>query len=215
MKTLASSSSTQAYTATQAKPAHQYIFKRVGIAIALATLPLSTLVAPGSAVITAYLRLGSSGSQVFELQERLNRLGYRVRVDGRFDNNTREAVQAYQRACGLAVDGIVGSDTRTRLNNGDRCGGRYRPDDDFDDDFGDDDFGRGDRRWVVLVPTDDPDTLRQIQRYNGDAFINYSDRFGPYIQVGAFDDKYRAERLYRRLQKNYGIRDAHMRYQPI
>lgn len=212
MKILASLPIAQAHTA---RPCKQQQFGRIGIAIAAATLPLIGLATPSFAVLTEYLRLGTSGSQVFELQERLNRLGYRVRIDGSFGSDTRDAVFAYQRACGLSVDGIVGSDTRAKLNRGDRCGGGG----DFNPDPGNgdsgNDYSEGDRRWVVLVPTDDPETLTKVRRYNRRAFVNYSGRFGPYIQVGVYDDKYRAESVYRRLQKSYGVRDAHMRYQPI
>ena len=65
----------------------------------------------------AVLREGSQGPDVALLQEWLNgaearypELG-RVRVDGRFGNDTTAAVKAYQKLMGLTADGQVGADT--------------------------------------------------------------------------------------------------------
>ena len=69
-----------------------------------------------SAPITTTLRLGSRGSQVVTLQRRLNELGYNCGVaDGIFGSRTRQAVMAFQRDNGLAVDGIVGPKTIAKL----------------------------------------------------------------------------------------------------
>lgn len=63
------------------------------------------------------LREGAHGSNVKELQERLNALGvtdargHRLEPDSRFGQHTREAVEAYQRAHGLEPDGEVGPKT--------------------------------------------------------------------------------------------------------
>ena len=70
-----------------------------------------------AAQITATLRRGSKGSQVKALQQLLNSLGYNCgKVDGIFGANTEKAVRAFQKAKGLAVDGIVGPKTRAALN---------------------------------------------------------------------------------------------------
>lgn len=62
------------------------------------------------------LRLGSRGSDVRTLQQRLNSLGYNCgNVDGIFGNRTLNAVKNFQRKNGLAVDGIVGPATRGKL----------------------------------------------------------------------------------------------------
>ena len=79
--------------------------------------------APGSArhadaacTIASNLGLGSSGSQVSCLQSTLNGLGYNSGpVDGSFGGMTFRAVLAFQRAKGLAVDGLVGHQTATAL----------------------------------------------------------------------------------------------------
>lgn len=65
------------------------------------------------------LRKGSSGEDVRRLQERLNELGYDCgAVDGKFGDNTRRAVIAFQGAHGLKADGIVGSQTWAALDAG-------------------------------------------------------------------------------------------------
>ena len=55
---------------------------------------------------------GSSDKKtVTELQKLLNQNGYSLAEDGVFGNQTKKAVQEYQQKNGLAVDGIVGSQT--------------------------------------------------------------------------------------------------------
>ena len=59
---------------------------------------------------------GSRGESVKTLQEKLNAKGYNAgSVDGIFGKNTREAVMAFQKANGLAADGIVGKLTWAKL----------------------------------------------------------------------------------------------------
>ena len=59
---------------------------------------------------------GSRGESVKTLQERLNAKGYNAgSVDGIFGKNTRAAVMAFQKANGLAADGIVGKLTWAKL----------------------------------------------------------------------------------------------------
>ena len=62
------------------------------------------------------LKFGSTGSAVIKLQQRLRDLGFNPgAVDGVFGENTKAAVKAFQRSVGLQDDGIVGSNTRTKL----------------------------------------------------------------------------------------------------
>jgi peptidoglycan hydrolase-like protein with peptidoglycan-binding domain len=62
------------------------------------------------------LRFGDGGAVVSELQGMLSLLGYYPNpVDGRFDENTEAAVQAFQTDVGLIADGIVGPVTWQRL----------------------------------------------------------------------------------------------------
>lgn len=63
------------------------------------------------------LKYGSSGDEVRKLQETLNATGkYNLATDGKFGPKTQEAVKAYQKANGLSVDGIVGTNTWGALN---------------------------------------------------------------------------------------------------
>ena len=64
----------------------------------------------------AILKQGSTGEEVREIQERLQIEGfYTGPIDGDFGPGTDEAVKAFQRAAGLAVDGQVGDNTWARL----------------------------------------------------------------------------------------------------
>lgn len=57
------------------------------------------------------------GNDVKWLQWELNQKGYNLEVDGKFGNDTKNAVRAYQKDHGLKVDGIVGSATRYSMQN--------------------------------------------------------------------------------------------------
>lgn len=65
---------------------------------------------------TVTLREGDEGENVYILQAYLFELGYYAgRIDGRFSEETTEAVKAFQRANGLAADGIAGKGTQGKL----------------------------------------------------------------------------------------------------
>lgn len=60
---------------------------------------------------TGALKVGSTGSEVEKLQQRLKDLGYyNGEVDGTFGVNTEAAFKLFQETAGLYVDGIAGSD---------------------------------------------------------------------------------------------------------
>lgn len=72
-------------------------------------------------------RLGDEGNAVRDIQDRLAALEFESPIDqrGRFDEATRKAVVAFQRAKGLDADGIVGPDTwRSLYEAGYRLGDR-------------------------------------------------------------------------------------------
>lgn len=58
------------------------------------------------------LRLGSRGTAVSDLQQRLE-----LTADGAFGPNTEAAVKAFQTAQGLAADGVVGPQTWAKLED--------------------------------------------------------------------------------------------------
>lgn len=67
-------------------------------------------------------KLGSRGDEVRKVQKKLKELGYyKGNVDGIFGVMTQNAVKAFQKNCGLKVDGIAGPKTLLYLGLG---GGR-------------------------------------------------------------------------------------------
>jgi peptidoglycan hydrolase-like protein with peptidoglycan-binding domain len=58
------------------------------------------------------LRRGSRGMEVRWVQERLNRHGAALAIDGQFGALTERAVREVQRIMHLEVDGVVGRETR-------------------------------------------------------------------------------------------------------
>lgn len=72
-------------------------------------------------------RLGDNGAAVRDIQDRLSALGFESSPDDRwqFAEHTKKAVQEFQKAKGLDVDGIVGPDTwRSLYEAGYRLGDR-------------------------------------------------------------------------------------------
>ena len=64
------------------------------------------------------LRRGDSGASVEQLQSALNDHGAELPVTGFFGSMTEDAVQDVQSSAGIAVDGVVGADTRAALEGG-------------------------------------------------------------------------------------------------
>lgn len=70
---------------------------------------------------TAYAvsRLGSTGDEVKSIQRKLSSLGYyKGSVDGIYGQQTKSAVTAFQRNCGITADGICGNQTLLYLGLG-------------------------------------------------------------------------------------------------
>jgi peptidoglycan hydrolase-like protein with peptidoglycan-binding domain len=66
------------------------------------------------------LRQGASGEVVKQLQSALKDLGYDVgAVDGKFGAQTERAVKAFQKAQGIAADGVVGAITWLNIDEAD------------------------------------------------------------------------------------------------
>ncbi len=72
----------------------------------------------------ALSRYGSTGSEVTKIQTKLKSLGYyKGTVDGIYGTQTKNAVTAFQKNCGITVDGIAGPQTLLYLGLGGSSGG--------------------------------------------------------------------------------------------
>lgn len=69
--------------------------------------------------VYALSRYGSTGSEVRSIQTKLKSLGfYKGSVDGIYGTQTRNAVTAFQKSCGITADGIAGKTTLLYLGLG-------------------------------------------------------------------------------------------------
>lgn len=67
----------------------------------------------------AVSRLGSTGSEVRSIQQKLSSLGYyKGSIDGIYGQATKSAVTSFQRNCGITADGICGNQTLLYLGLG-------------------------------------------------------------------------------------------------
>lgn len=67
----------------------------------------------------ALSKLGSTGSEVKSIQQKLSSLGYyKGSIDGVYGQQTKSAVTAFQRNCGITADGICGQQTLLYLGLG-------------------------------------------------------------------------------------------------
>ena len=57
------------------------------------------------------VKKGSKGEPVSQLQTKLNKLGFKLTVDGQFGEATHNAVITVQSIFGYTVDGVVGQGT--------------------------------------------------------------------------------------------------------
>src|SRR4051812_38271111 len=82
---------------------------------------MSTATTPQHAAVNGATRYpgalvsGATGKPVRVLQERLNRHGYTLGIDGEFGPATLGAVRQFQADHGLEVDGAVGPETWRKL----------------------------------------------------------------------------------------------------
>ncbi len=87
-------------------------------AVRAANASANATATPRPAATAGSLKLGSEGSAVRQVQQRLKALGYYTGVaDGVFGTETQSAVKAFQRRNGLTADGKVGSQTLQKLNS--------------------------------------------------------------------------------------------------
>jgi N-acetylmuramoyl-L-alanine amidase len=79
----------------------------------------AALMLSSNAFAAELLKVGSQGSEVSKLQQTLKSKGYySYIVTGYYGSITKNAVTAFQRSNGLAVDGIAGSQTLGKLYSG-------------------------------------------------------------------------------------------------
>lgn len=64
-----------------------------------------------------WIEYGDKGNDVTILQTKLNKVGYKLEVDGICGNATVAAIKDFQRKYNLAVDGQAGKNTITKLNS--------------------------------------------------------------------------------------------------
>ncbi len=80
-------------------------------------VPEKPLDTPAGGLALQTLRRGNKSENVRQLQLRLTQLGYELgTVDGSFGAKTEQAVRAFQKKAGLAVDGVCGPQTLAELN---------------------------------------------------------------------------------------------------
>lgn len=93
-------------------------FTHIACALAIGGVgaPIALPASPALAAKTRHLgdralRVGTSGSDVKQLQKLLNQIGYKNKVDGTFGSGTKKAVQRYQRVARMKPSGAVGPKT--------------------------------------------------------------------------------------------------------
>ena len=64
---------------------------------------------------TATVKKGDKGTSVRWVQDKLNKVGFKLSVDGSFGGKTDKAVRQFQKNKGLTVDGKVGAKTRKAM----------------------------------------------------------------------------------------------------
>ena len=90
---------------------------RIAVVMLCAALVLTALMPTVALAGSSTLKLGSTGSEVTALQERLLKLGYLdyPKATGNYGTITKTAVIRFQQNNGLTADGIAGSLTQSRL----------------------------------------------------------------------------------------------------
>lgn len=89
--------------------------KRILVSLLLVlSLVTSFIISESNAA--ALSKYGSSGTEVTQIQQKLQSLGYyNGNIDGIYGTETKNAVIEFQKSCGLTADGIAGTKTLTYL----------------------------------------------------------------------------------------------------
>ena len=118
------------------------------------------------------LGVGSTGTDVIALQQRLNELGIPVFVDGDYGFETQQGVRTYQRVQGLPVTGNADSDTLRAMGISSSV-------------------AASPFRYVAAIIADSSE-LATVQTFFADAYVD-RDRRGEFINIGNFADRFPAE----------------------
>lgn len=101
------------------KKAVQLFIIFLAILITTQTIQYISVTGSYSGSATVLSKVGSRGNEVRQIQNKLKQLGYyKGTVDGIYGNNTKNAVIAFQKNCGLKADGIAGPKTLLYLGLG-------------------------------------------------------------------------------------------------
>lgn len=93
-------------------------FIKVALLFIFVTVSVLPLPAYAGDYGTTLLKIGSTGPPVISLQQDLIALGYNTYgMDGIFGVNTQNSIIAFQKAKGITADALVGTETKTALNN--------------------------------------------------------------------------------------------------
>lgn len=155
------------------------------------------------------LQQAQSIEDIRYLQQQLKDKGFYYGViDGVYGSQTTQAVRDFQRAVGLPVDGIAGTQTRLALDSYQGHGNIYRCDEYYPN------GGYGWRspscNYVVVVPGS-YDTLYRVNQYVSNAYVSKAKQ-GSYVNAGAFNKRDSAESRSKLLQSR-GL-DARVVYRP-
>ncbi|WP_121970199.1 peptidoglycan-binding protein [Leptolyngbya sp. BC1307] len=127
-----------------------------------------TAASQSPSLLSGNLVPGSTGSDVIALQQRLNRFGIPVFVDGVYGFETQQGVRTYQRVQGLNVTGNADSATLERMG-----------------------FVAPNYPYVAAVIADESQ-LASVREFFPDAFVDRNRR-GRFINIGSFGDRFPAE----------------------
>ena len=122
----------------------------------------------GGTLLAPTLTLGDSGTDVINLQRRLQDFGIPLFVDGIYGFETQQAIRTYQRVQNLAVTGNADSATLERMG-----------------------FKTPSYPYIAAVIADDS-LLREVQQFFPNAYVDRNRR-GRFINIGSFANRLPAE----------------------
>lgn len=90
----------------------KFFFRNLAFILAVFSAFNFALIGSGNESVETLSKLGSRGQEVRQIQQKLKSFGYyKGSVDGIFGVQTKSAVTAFQKNCGITADGIAGPKT--------------------------------------------------------------------------------------------------------